>query len=765
MWKGGAPVGKIHELGFELANMIAAGEVVSRPASAIKELCENSIDAGATRISVEIQNGGVLLMRVTDNGCGMSPEDLALCTRRHATSKISCAKDIDAIKTMGFRGEALAALSAVTQLRIISKTADADYGHMLTSNFGSDIELTERGAATGTTVIAENLFMNMPARRKFLRRDYTEAGAVADCVEKLALSHPEIAFQYVCDGVFKFETSGNGRLDEVIYKVYGKENTKNLLKVGIKQNGVEVCGYIGSPMVHKVNRAYQAVFVNKRSVSCAMINSCITNAYVEYIPSDRHPIAVLFVNVNPLMVDVNVHPAKTEVKFSNDQDVYTAVYSACFDVLRDMEKMPEFSGKRKAGGDSSGEEVKKTSISQVAAPLTVNRDENGCEVKSSLEKNQLSFTASNPDAMNPPSAPARDKEKGEYIEAEKPREKLTPTKLNSESEMPVSDSELSSEDVAHYYYDEKEKTYKKYPGERILSDEDKTVSKEYEKSERREMTITEEKKSVRETEEARAVKESETEREKQLFESIPDSVKAPRRPLPKEFFQKLDLVPGNTPTFKDRDGEYGEGVYTSFENGQKCYHRVLGEIFNKYIIVEAVTRSEFKKMLIIDKHAAHERMLYERMKENLESEERTSQLMLVPVVADLGTAYVNRIRRNLESIEDLGFRLELCDKSVKIWSLPNGVRLEDAEEMLLIVLRSVEGGVRNNMPLPEIFNRSLFSLACKAAEKGGRESDAYTVDVIAKAVITDARIRFCPHGRPVVFEMELEELDGIFKRS
>lgn len=819
---------KIHELGFELANMIAAGEVVNRPASAIKELCENSIDAGATRITVEIQNGGVLLMRVSDNGCGMDPEDLALCIRRHATSKIRSAKDIDAITTMGFRGEALAALSAVTEMRIISKTEDAEYGHMLTAEYGNVIDISERGAAKGTVIIAENLFMNMPARRKFLKRDYTEASAVADTVEKLAMSHPNIAFQFISDGITKFETSGNGRLDEVIFRVYGKDNAKNLLKVDGSYEGVRVSGYVGSPIVHKVNRAYQAIFVNKRCVQSPVVASSISNAFTSYIPSDRFPLAVLFIETNPLLVDVNVHPSKLEVKFANEPSVYSAVYHSCTEALADMDKMPSFP--QKGSMPIPERDIpKKPSVSETPPPIAVNFDENGKEITSSLSKNQISFDSSNPDAMMPNknnSDPEKDfVEFQPGINIPRPKKDLASPDVrdlidNTSPENIALDTSMKRDpvEIVHYTYDAATGTYK------VRHDKGENVKPYYDRK-TTPTRIEREEQAKRELEEKeQAFMSARREFEASMgFDKLqpipdradhadnsanianidaadrpadpedvistepneytdpspapdipsddtslpkaPDYVTAERKPLPKEYFKEyLNLLPGNTPTFEERDGQYGEGVYAIYENGKNCYHRVIGELFHKYIILEVVSRSNDRKMLVIDKHAAHERMLYEKIKKGLEKAGSTAQLMLVPIEAQVGSECVDRLKTQRDNIESFGFRLEFCEKSVKIWSLPIGVDIDCAEDVLLTVLTSIENGLRSRTDLHKVFDKTLFTMACKAAVKGGRECDHFTVDAIARAVATDPHIRFCPHGRPVVYELSLHELDGIFKR-
>ena len=311
-------MGKINVLSFAVANLIAAGEVVDRPSSVIKELVENSIDAGATRITVEIQNGGVSLMRVTDNGSGISREDLPVAVRRHATSKIKDESDLNSIITLGFRGEALAAIAAVSDVRIISKTAEQSVGAMLEVSGGVTIGIGDRAAQNGTTVFVENLFANVPARRKFLKKDMTEAMAVTAVVEKIALSHPEIAFRLICDGNTRLETAGDGQLKSTVYAVFGREFTKALIPVDSSTEGIRLTGFIGRTDNCKVNRNFQNFFINGRYVKSRTAQAAIEQAYISYIPQERFPVCILNIAINPALVDVNVHPSKLEVKFSNE---------------------------------------------------------------------------------------------------------------------------------------------------------------------------------------------------------------------------------------------------------------------------------------------------------------------------------------------------------------------------------------------------------------------------------------------------------------
>ncbi len=334
-------MGKINVLSTQVANLIAAGEVVDRPASVVKELIENSIDAHATKITVEIKNGGVSYIRVTDNGGGISPEDMPLALKRHATSKIEKAADLDAIFTLGFRGEALAAISSVSKVRIISKTKNAQSGTMLYADAGEIVEVSDAGCPDGTTITVEELFANVPARRKFLKKDSTEAAAVCASVEKVALSHPEIAFRLISDGNIKIDSAGDGKLDHTIFSILGKDFAKRLLPVKCHGDGVDVYGYIGTSENVKPTRNFQNFFINHRYVKSRTAMAALEQAYSSYIAPERFPSCVLFIDIDPRLVDVNVHPAKLEVKFSNEKLIFDTIYYAVRNTLEKNTERPD----------------------------------------------------------------------------------------------------------------------------------------------------------------------------------------------------------------------------------------------------------------------------------------------------------------------------------------------------------------------------------------------------------------------------------------
>lgn len=347
-------MGKINVLSFEIANLIAAGEVVERPASVLKELIENSIDSGATSIVAEIKRGGVALIRVTDNGCGIDREDLPVALKRHATSKIRDKEDLNTIATLGFRGEALAAISSVSALTIISKTEEAESGTMLVSEAGEIVDISEVGAARGTTVVVENLFYNVPARRKFLKKDSTEAMNVTALVEKVALSRPDISIQLLVDGEERFKTPGNSKLIDTIYSVFGRDFSNKLIETSGSVNGIKIHGYIGRSDNVKKNRNLQNIFINGRYVKSLTAMAAIEKAYTSYIAPECFPTCVLFIEMNPAFVDVNVHPAKLEVKFSDERVIFEAIYYTVKSALEEHEYRPELELSPKRNNERAG---------------------------------------------------------------------------------------------------------------------------------------------------------------------------------------------------------------------------------------------------------------------------------------------------------------------------------------------------------------------------------------------------------------------------
>lgn len=668
-------MGKINVLSFAVANLIAAGEVVDRPSSVIKELVENSIDAGATRITVEIQNGGVSLMRVTDNGSGISREDLPVAVRRHATSKIKDESDLNSIITLGFRGEALAAIAAVSDVRIISKTAEQSVGAMLEVSGGVTIGIGDRAAQNGTTVFVENLFANVPARRKFLKKDMTEAMAVTAVVEKIALSHPEIAFRLICDGNTRLETAGDGQLKSTVYAVFGREFTKALIPVDSSTEGIRLTGFIGRTDNCKVNRNFQNFFINGRYVKSRTAQAAIEQAYISYIPQERFPVCILNIAINPALVDVNVHPSKLEVKFSNEKPVFEAVYYGVRAALEQNVTRPELKLPPQYQNPIRAE-VGGRRLSDVTEPISDRRD-------GSVNGRQLSYDIYTPKKAEPEKVP----------EPTKP----SPTP----SQAPVAPAPL--------------------PKEQPKAPEVPRVSE-------------------------------------QPRMSVPIPVPTPM-PTP---VSVPTPTPAPTPVPTPAPSPMSApAVAVIGAKEQSSDWRLVGEVFNSYIIVE-----QGEKMIMIDKHAAHERIIFERLKANMNNAEHCEQMLMLPLERMILSSEAQILEQYRVEIESTGFSFTTGRCSVSITAIPDGISTEAAADMIAEMAgRLLDDTGNADITKDTAFEKALYQASCKAAIKAGREYPEGNSAAIVAELMRIPDITFCPHGRPVALEMTKHMLDHQFERS
>ncbi len=674
-------MGKINVLPFAVANLIAAGEVVDRPASVIKELMENAIDAGADRITVEIQNGGVTFMRVSDNGHGMDPDDLPTAIRRHATSKIQTARDLESILTLGFRGEALAAIASVSRLRIISKTPEAPYGTVLEAEGGEIMSLCEQGATQGTSVIVEDLFANVPARRKFLKKDVTEAMAVTANVEKIALSHPDIAIRLLVDGSVKLETAGDGNLQNTIYAVFGKEFATRLISVNSESEGITVSGFIGRSDNFKANRNHQNFFINGRFVKSKTAMAALEQAYTSYMPPEKFPVCVLCIGIDPSRVDVNVHPAKLEVKFSNEKPVFEAIYYTVRTALENNATRPDMSltlggkNRRSAFADRA---------SQTAVPVEDGR-------RQSMRSSQLSYDIGNHVQPQPQVR----------MTAEEYRSMYAPPKA-AESEKP------------------------KGPPSAFMTDKENHA---FVTNENRPQVPAPEKR-------AEAVPVPPTPQEPKGQDPAPTSAKE-HTPAPAEESKKEIAPPHRVP-----------------------HYRIVGEVFHSYILVEVED-----KLLIIDQHAAHERILFEQLKKGMQSGEPVSQLLMLPVEVMMTSAEVEALREYEKELEQIGFSLRYARNTVFAHAIPEGVEVSAVPDMLGSMagrILSATGSVKLTRDI--LFEKALYQAACKAAIKAGRAYAEGHIQWLVGQLMNIPDITFCPHGRPVAMELTHHALDKQFDR-
>ena len=679
-------MGKINQLSFAVANLIAAGEVVDRPASVVKELLENSIDAGADNITVEISRGGVSLIRVADNGCGMTKEDLPLSIKRHATSKISEAQDLDSIATLGFRGEALAAISAVSDVKILSKTRNSEFGYLLTSSAGGEVDVCEVGCADGTTVIVENIFSNVPARRKFLKKDITEAIAVSAVVEKIALSRPKIAFTYIIDGQVRFTTAGDGKIKNTVYAVLGRDFATRLVEVKSEYDGIFVYGFVGRSDNSRANRNMQNFFINGRYVKSKTACAAIEQAYSSYIAEGRFPVCVLFVDISPMSVDVNVHPAKLEVKFSNEKAVFEAVYYSVKSAVENYSEKSQFELPGANKNDSKrvetynyakrSDSVYKPSVStfrpasNAFAPMT---ERNGDTQKSTLLDYQSSFRLKNttPDALG---FHIPDKQENAPVAVE--------VKLSTEA--PQSQH---------------------FPSTDAIQEQDPVET------------------SV-------------------ICNAVAEDIR-------EEVAQSKEIS-----AVYDPPSDSAQGTIVDY--------RIIGVCFNTYILVE-----QGQKLLMIDKHAAHERIIFEQLKKNLKKITHASQMMLLPIEVRLSHEEYSASIEFEDEIKSTGFEFSAneADMTAKIESIPDMINISQDQDLFLSVLDNLSkqtGGAQ--LTRDAIYEKALYQSSCKAAVKGGRYDTDENIKWICDTLMSIPDIKVCPHGRPVITELDKRYIDRQFER-
>lgn len=696
-------MGKINVLPFAVANLIAAGEVVDRPASVIKELMENAIDAGSTNVTVEIQNGGTTFMRVSDNGCGISREDLPVALRRHATSKIKDQSDLESIITLGFRGEALAAIAAVSDMRIITKTAEEEFGSILEAPCGGEVTVGDRGCSNGTTVIVENLFAKVPARRKFLKKDVTESMAVGANVEKVALSHPEIAFRLIVDGNVRLETAGDGDLLHTVHAVFGKDFASRMLPVLGGTEGVTVTGYTGRSDNYKANRNYENFFINGRYVKSKTIMAAVEQAYTSYLPPERFPCCVLCLALDPARVDVNVHPSKLEVKFSNEKAVFEAVYYAVRTALENNVSRPnvnlDSAIKRNAFAFPGGK------VSQATVSVENSRPE-------SLGSRQLSYDLTG-------------------RTQHQPQERMTSEEYRRTLETEKSGEKTKSKEMAKPY----EPKGEELPAGAIKVPLHMDVRFPSSVSPDTPLTISE---------------KHTTDQAEPPFRGMEQPQEA-RKPQA----EATKVLPPDAPK--------GEATSPTAEpeTAPVRDYRIVGSAFNCYVIVEIG-----EKLLLIDQHAAHERILFEKLKAGLHQAEMTSQILLLPVEIMLTAAEVDALKDYDGELKKIGFSLRYARNTVFADAIPEGVETSAVGDMLgTMAGRLIDNTGSVKLTRDILFEKALYQAACKAAIKGGREYAPEHIQWLVKKLMELPDITFCPHGRPVAMELTKRKLDHEFDRT
>lgn len=653
---------KIKVLPKEIAELIAAGEVVERPASVIKELMENAIDAGSSSVTVEIKNGGITYIRVTDNGCGISREDIRNAFISHATSKISTRDDLYAIGTLGFRGEALASIAAVSNVEVLTRTQEEETGTRYCISAGEETLVDDAGCPLGTTIVVRDLFFNTPARMKFLKKDVSEANAVAGIVDKIALSNPDVSIRFIREGKSALFTSGSGDLRTAAYEIFGKDFADGLIEADYSFESVKISGLVSKPTKSRPNRNMQFFFVNGRLVKSGTASAALSEAYKNSIMVGKFPYCVLNITTAPGLVDVNVHPAKIEVRFANERTVFSAVYYAAKNALEHRDEAPKVTIPRTA----------QTELFEPVRPKT----------------EQMRLPEKQPDFWNRMSS-------SEYRSAQQP-------------ERPTYQQPAAREDIVA-----------------VASPDKKPETADSEPS------------TIQHFLDAQRAKKEET-----------AAIEADIRP---ELSEKAATLPDEKPE------ETARALDTAVdEKPAELPVTVIGEAFKTYIIVQ-----QGESIFLVDKHAAHERMLFNELVKN--DSKRSTQMLLTPITVTLSKEEYSSVLDNLDMLMQAGFAVEDFGYSVVIVrECPMEI---SADEVADVVAELAGYLVENRQKLISEKKEWLFSLmACKAAIKGGMYTTEYERELFIKRLFASPEIRYCPHGRPVMIEITRRELEKNFGR-
>lgn len=637
---------KIQVLDQVTIDKIAAGEVVERPASVVKELVENAIDAKAAAVIVEVKEGGISFMRIADNGCGIDREDVPGAFLRHSTSKIRNAEDLEHISSLGFRGEALSSIAAVSQVELITKTPEDSFGTRYMISGGKEEGMEDIGAPDGTTFLVRQLFYNVPARKKFLKTAMTEAGHVSDLMTRMALSHPHISFQFINNGQSKLHTSGNGNLRDVIYHIYGREIAANLINVTYEKNGIRITGYIGAPLISRGNRNFETYFINGRYVKSSIIYKAIEDAYKDFTMQHKYPFTVLHIEVVGEDVDVNVHPTKMEVRFHNQQMVYNSIYEAVDQALHEKELIPEVT---------------------IDVPKAV------------------------------PKAQAKPEPK------EQPKEVIQPEVNRSAKVQP---EKASGERDLDYFMEQMKK--------RVMYYHQQNSSAEV----KGKSDIFKPQVQVDRVKEAAA------------------SYRAKQSP------EQMTLFDGKL-----------------LDKEKRANYKIIGQVFDTYWLVEFDN-----SLYIIDQHAAHERVLYEKTLREMKTREFTSQMISPPVILNLTMQEAQLLRTYMDQFTRIGFEFEeFGQDSYAVRSVPANLFSIAKKELLMEMIDSLSEEVHRRQS-SELLDEKIASMSCKAAVKGNMRLSAQEVDALIGELLKLDNPYHCPHGRPTIISMSKRELEKKFKR-
>lgn len=719
-------MGNIVLLDDSTINKIAAGEVIERPASVIKEMVENSIDAGATNINIEIKNGGISYIRVSDNGKGIQKDDMEIAFERHATSKIRQASDLDTIKSMGFRGEALASIAAIANVEMVSRYKDEQIGNKIVVEAGKTIEFEEIGCPVGTSITVKNLFFNTPVRYKFLKKDFTEAGYIEDVVTRIALVNPNIAIKLINSGKTVIQTSGNNNLQDVIYAIYGKDVASNVINVDYTFEDLRVTGVIGKPEIARSNRSNQMFFVNKRYIKDKVLTGATEKAFKGMIPIGKYGFVVLNIEMNPSKVDVNVHPAKLEVRFAEENNVFKCVYHAIQETFLKAELVS--SPEREIEDNKQAvEEAQRGNILSNLFSLNRNKNDKPSEqTHSNIVEEMYKARHEENSTLEETRRINADEIKNQIQQTENNIEKSNGEGLKSTNDNSTSIGNILV-DLA--------KMKANIPEEVNIADKVDLQDN------------IEVNKKINELDNLKVAENFDTMYEK-TFGKIPASTEEKIAQDKKEI-DAYDII-------KDNNISVFEEVEEIKQNPD---YKFIGIAFSTYIIVQIKD-----EMYIIDQHAAHERILYEKIKKNYYSNgEKESQLLLLPDVITLTHKEMDIARDNMDIFEKAGFDIEeFGENTIKLNGVPTVCYDLDTKELFLETLDEINTVARTARQ--EIEERFIETVACKAAVKAHMSLDKQEVDGLMTELLKLPNPFTCPHGRPTAIKMDKKDIEKKFAR-
>ena len=666
-------------------NQIAAGEVIDRPSSVVKELLENAIDAKATAITVEIKDGGISFIRITDNGCGIEKDQVRKAFLRHATSKLHTIDDLLDIGSLGFRGEALSSIAAIAQVELISKPPEAMLGISYQIEDGEEKSLTQIGAPDGTTILVRNLFYHVPARKKFLKTAATEGNYINQLMENMAMLRPDISMRFINGGQNKLYTSGNGRLKDLIYTIYGREISSNVLEINYECPLFAVTGYIGKPIISRGNRTFENYYINGRFVKSRLIAAAIEQAYKPFMMQHRYPFTVLHIKIKPELIDVNVHPAKMEVRFQQENEIYELLTSAIENTLRGKEFIPDVS-------DDGKVEKKVQEKQKLPEPFEQRRLQAMKEI--------IPPPPAEHKTQNEQKPPAEHKTQSE-------QKIFTENKIQSEQKLPKNEEQP------------------KVPSK--LSD----PSGEYK---------IEKKQTIKDS-------DSKWELASGIHKRIGQDVSQTVNQMPPQPEQKLEKPEQQT-------------LFTEplLSEKARIHHRLIGQLFDTYWLIQYGNQ-----LYIMDQHAAHEKVNYERLMEAYRKKERITQFVSPPMVISLTRAEEAILEEFKSEFERIGFTIEpYGGREYAISEIPANLYGINEKELFLEMLSDLED--RGSMQPSELIASKLASMSCKAAIKGGQKISFQEADALVSQLLTLENPYACPHGRPTIITMTKYELEKKFKR-